>query len=626
MKERIFLPEEIEQAENLSLPTDILQRPKVEGFTIDDIKSKDLDDALWIKVYPKSCQVFVHIADITSVIPFESPLDKAALVRVETLYLPRKNDPMLPRKLSENFCSLLEGELRPTITIKMTLDEQANLKNTEISQTQLTSLKKFAYEEVDDALLEADHPFYLQLQYLNIWAQKLQDKRAKNGSLGCRNTPLGYLDENGILQPKMIYRSQQIIQEFMILANLAIAEYFRKSKIPALFRNHTTNSEAPQQDVILQELMELNQEDLIRKRLQSWLNPAEYHPINNGHYALALHSYCHFTSPIRRVADYLNHRIIKAVIKGEKSPYSEDNLIEFSNYINRYSRGLRDFKNDSYKDSRQQTYQRQINYKSWAKLSPQDFSKLLEYAAESDKIDHLKYEVQNRLKTLTSLDLYYLWFKQQYKEIHETVLSRLEQQPQDATMVLTVLTQKEGYSASYIEENINQKFVCWAVSDDGKQQLTTCSPAIATSKKEAKHQASLNWLKAYQEQQLVTVLERKNLEELTKVSEIKEEIDSTNYIPLLNNFCQKQRWNPPIYSYEEEDKQFICLGQLSDEDNQEIVKTGKGLSKKEAKQQAAKLLYLEVYEEDYEAEEEDQEEYHEDYEYEGKYEYEYEEE
>jgi ribonuclease R len=595
MKERIFLQEELEQAEILTLPEDILKRPEVEGFTIDDIKSKDLDDALWVKIYPRSCQVFVHIADVTSVIPLDSPLDKAALVRVETLYLPKKTDPMLPRKLSENLCSLLEGEKRATITIKITLDEQANIKDTEIYETQLTSIKKFAYEEADETLLEPDHPLYLQLQYLNIWAQKLQDKRAKNGSLGCRNTPLGYIDENGVLQPKMVYRSQQIIQEFMILANLAVAKYLQKSKIPALFRNHTTNADAPEQDLILQELMELNQEDLVRKRLQSWLNPAEYHPVNNGHYALALDSYCHFTSPIRRVADYLNHRMLKAALKGEELPYSEDNLIHFSNYINRYTKGLRDFKNDYYKDIQTQTYQRQINYKSWAKLSPQDFSKLLEYAAESDKIDHLKYEVKNRLKTLTSLDLYHLWFCHQDQEIYETVLTRLEEQTPDATMTLTVLTQKEGYSVSYIEEKINSKFGCWAVIDDGKKKMTTFEPAIASSKKEAKHQASLNWLKGYKDKQLVTVTERKKITSFKEQTPTNEETDSTNYIALLNNFCQKKYWNPPIYSYQEEDKQFICMGELSLEDSQEIVKTGKGSSKKEAKQQVAKMLYLEVY-------------------------------
>jgi ribonuclease R len=598
MKERIFLAEELEQAEKLTLSVNWKKRKKVTGFTIDDIKSKDLDDALWIAIYPKSCQVFIHIADVTSVIPLDSALDKSALVRVETLYLPKTTDPMLPRKLSENLCSLLEGEKRATLTIKIVLDEQVNIKETEIYESQLTSLKKFSYEEADDALLEPDHPLYLQLQYLNIWAQKLQDKRAKNGSLGCRNTPLGYIDENGVLQPKMVYRSQQIIQEFMILANCGVAEYMKKNKIPALYRNHTTNQEAPEKDLILQELMELNQEDEIRKRLKSCLNPAEYYPINNGHFALALQRYCHFTSPIRRVADYLNHRLIKAFLNREEIPYSENDLIEFSQYINRYSRGLRDFKNDYYQGMQTQTYRRQINRKSWSKLSPQDFSKLLEYAAENKKMDNLKYEIENRLKTLTPLDLYHLIFSNEDREIQEMILSRLEEQISDATMTLTVLTQKKPYSISYIEQTINSKFACWAIVDDGNKKMTTFEGAIASSKKEAKHLASLNWLKAYMSQTLIPESQRQKIKnQVTEVS-IKDETDTTNYIALLNEFSQKQYWNPPIYEYEtyefDEEQGFMCVAKLLRENEQEITTKGNGLNKKEAKQDAAKVMCLEL--------------------------------
>ncbi len=598
MKDRIFLPEELEQSQNIQLPEEVFQRPQVKGFTIDDWTSKDLDDALWIKVYPASCQVFVHIADVTAVIPLDSPLDKAALVRVETLYLPKRNDPMLPRELSENLCSLLEGEIRPTLTIKITLDESANIKNTEISETKLISSKKFSYQEVDEVLLKPDNPFYFQLQYLNVWAQKLQSNRAKSGSLGCRNTPLGYIDENGILQPKMVHRSQQIIQEFMILANSAVAQLFKTSKIPALFRNHNINPEAPQQDVILRELIELDREEEIRKRLQSWLKAAEYEPINQGHYALALESYCHFTSPIRRVADYINHRIIKAFINGKENVYTEDELQKYGNYINQYGRGLKDFKNDYYKDLQVQSYQRQINYKGWSKLSSQDFSKLLEYAAENDKIETLKYEVKNRLKTLTSLDIYHLWFSHRNKEIHKTVLLKLEEQTSDATMVLTVLTQKEGYSVSYLEEKVNNNFACWVVMDNGKKQLTTYEPAIATSKKEAKHQASLNWLKAYQDNKLVRQSEKQNLQSLNKKTEKildnNKNNSNNNYIALLNNLCQAKHWSPPIYSYEEQDNQFICFGKLSYEENQTIIKEGIATNKKEAKKEAAKLLFMEV--------------------------------
>ena len=116
------------------------------------------------------------------------------------------------------------------------------------------------------------------------------------------------------------HRSHLLIQEFMILANRAVAQWLADQDIPALYRNHTARAISPDRETMNQTLMTLGSGAAIRKRLTSWLNRAEYGPALVGHFALNLPAYCHFTSPIRRLADLINHRIVKALLKQQDSP------------------------------------------------------------------------------------------------------------------------------------------------------------------------------------------------------------------------------------------------------------------------------------------------------------------
>ncbi len=286
-------------------------RQQVIGFTIDAETSLDLDDAIWIEPNNQGAVVAVHIADVTALIPLGSAIDLAALERIETVYRRKFSDPMLPRELSNNRLSLLENEIRPTLSIIITLDNQANIIKTQLKSTYLISLKKFSYPEVDRSLNQPASPFFQVLRYCEIWAQKLNWHRSQNGALGGVEIGGVFLNEEGKLDSLQTYRSQQIIQEFMILANRAIASVAAQQQIPILYRNHTATAIAPEQKVIIETLSTLGMPELMRAKLGSWLNPATYNPYLVGHFALALNAYTHFTSPIRRLADYINHRILK---------------------------------------------------------------------------------------------------------------------------------------------------------------------------------------------------------------------------------------------------------------------------------------------------------------------------
>jgi len=134
----------IDQAEALTLPESLWQRPQVQGITIDGPTSKDLDDAIYIEATPTGAIASIHIADVSELVTMGSPLDKVALARTQTRYLRRGNIPMLPPALSEDKLSLLEGQPRPTLTIQVSLNHQAEIVTTEIFESWLISAKRFS--------------------------------------------------------------------------------------------------------------------------------------------------------------------------------------------------------------------------------------------------------------------------------------------------------------------------------------------------------------------------------------------------------------------------------------------------------------------------------------------------
>ncbi|EDX82329.1 RNB-like protein [Synechococcus sp. PCC 7335] len=137
-----------DQAAALSLPERLWQRPQVQGVTIDGPTSKDLDDAIYLEATPTGAIAAIHIADVSELVTAGTVLDKVAIARTCTHYLSRGNLPMLPPALSEDKLSLLEGQPRPTLTIQVSLNHQAEIQTTEIYESWIVSAKRFSYEGV----------------------------------------------------------------------------------------------------------------------------------------------------------------------------------------------------------------------------------------------------------------------------------------------------------------------------------------------------------------------------------------------------------------------------------------------------------------------------------------------
>jgi ribonuclease R len=235
-----FPPQATALAKALALQEHLWQRPQVQGVTIDGPDSRDLDDAIWIEPTATGAILSVHIADVAELVTPGSVLDKVAIARTQTRYFGKGNDPMLPRALSEDKLSLVEGQARPTLTVRVTLNAAAQIGQTEIFESWFVSARRFSYAQADHACQTSSAKFHSLLKCCKEWTERLSNERQVSGAIGGFFSQSGYLlDESGnlILTEGPQYHSQTIIQEFMILANRAVAQWLAERDILALYQN-----------------------------------------------------------------------------------------------------------------------------------------------------------------------------------------------------------------------------------------------------------------------------------------------------------------------------------------------------------------------------------------------------
>ncbi len=610
-----IIRQEIEQLldNNISLAN----REAVPGLTIDGETSKDLDDALWLEPNQSGAVISVHISDVSAIIQPGSSLEAHALSQVETRYLATHNKPMFPHELSEDKLSLLEDQLRLTVTIRITLDNSANIKNTSLHLTHLTSIKRFSYESADATLHDPSSPFFQMLRYCELWAQKLAWKRQDVGAIGLTSVGGVNLDEEGRILSSKLYHSQQIIQEFMILANTAVASLAEKHRLPLLYRNHTASAIAPKSKELIETLTTLGLPELVRQKLQSWLNPATYSPAVIGHFALALPAYTHFTSPIRRVADYVNHRILKAVfISCVESPYTVEELEAIANHINNKRSEVKEQRDDHFREKRlTQTITTLQDKSQIENLSDKEFSQIVKDSLRVSKLDKIVPEAISRIEegTIKAVDLYYLIFgeynKPENKELlKDKVLDYLEEKQVQATQIVQIAGAIQQTTVEYIEKTTpNGKFAFWSVLEGE----TTATPGIASNKQAAKHQANYLLLEGVLDQSLVPpqfidescwqdVNSETNMAQTLTTNESLPEIEieevDLSLVPeaarqspigYLHETLQRLKMKRPEYYYHPVGNDWLCRCQIEWLDEPRIETNAIEASKKDAKTNAS---------------------------------------
>lgn len=332
------------EAESFALPPDWMQgREQIAGIAIDNPTTRDRDDAIGLVRHEDgSYTAEISIADVGSFMHALPHTIAYAQRRGETRYLRTSNIPMIPPAISEGVLSLNAGQARPAFTsrIHVTPDGtagQAAFAHTAISasNTSYYNVNRLAEGKGSESEIDLVHTY-------GAFAEILLEARRRNGALAV------YLPEKGIMtglsedliafKPGESRIGQLIVQEFMILNNIAMAEYAAHYNIPIINRNHSIRTDAPPK--LLQRL--LAQEDLERSTLGQVYERARYGSALIGHAALNLAGYAHSTSPLRRFADIVTQANVRAHLLGQESTFSRDEITMICTHLNIVQDEIRD--------------------------------------------------------------------------------------------------------------------------------------------------------------------------------------------------------------------------------------------------------------------------------------------
>jgi ribonuclease R len=322
--------------------------------TIDGEDARDFDDAVCLRDGREGARLLVAIADVSHYVPVGTEIDRDAYARGTSVYFPDRAVPMLPPALSEGICSLKPGVNRFTMTVEIPLDPQGRPGKPSFYPSVIRSRARLTYGEVHAFLSGAPPPaggkkippdLGGMLRRMEIAAGRLTLARSVRGALDFDLPEAKIEVDDG--QPSKIeaaprWESHRLIEEFMLLANTAVAEFLSGKGFTFLSRIHEPPKEDRMEEFedaaarLLRRAKVTDRRDLA-SRLQAWaaaarggkyektinmlllrsLMLARYGPEQLGHFGLALSQYTHFTSPIRRYPDLIVHRVLKAAL-GEK--------------------------------------------------------------------------------------------------------------------------------------------------------------------------------------------------------------------------------------------------------------------------------------------------------------------
>ena len=364
----VFPKEVLKEAEKIKIDYDKKDREdykKELTFTIDPVDAKDFDDAISFKKENNKIEVGIHIADVSHFVEKNSVIDKEAIKRATSVYLSDRVVPMLPEKLSNDVCSLNPKEDKLVFSVYVSFDNNFNIKSSRISKSLINSNERFSYAEAqhiidkkngiipkESTILNKEKRVSKELVdsiiTLNTIAENLKNKRKNYGSIFFSKEEVRFkVNEKGEPVDFMIKKQKKanfLIEEFMLLANVTVAEKIIESKRKGVFRVHDKpdekkiaeierfvknigyniniiNSKEPNKEInkllaLTEKKPEKNVLDMMVIRAMS---KAKYSTQNIGHFGLMFENYTHFTSPIRRYPDLIVHRIIHEILNKEKS-------------------------------------------------------------------------------------------------------------------------------------------------------------------------------------------------------------------------------------------------------------------------------------------------------------------
>lgn len=365
-----------------------IDRTKERVFTIDAEDAKDLDDAVSVKKNNNGEYLLsVYIADVSHYVKEKTALNKEAIARGTSIYIPGKVIPMLPKQLSNGICSLNAGEERLSLAVDILISKNGEVISSEVFKALIKVAKKMSYDKVykvitnqeDEELIKEYGMYKEDLLLMEELAKILNEKRTKEGCINF-NIPETHivLDENEDvvkIEPYPITFANQIIEEFMLITNMVIAEKYYYLELPFIYRIHEKPDEEKLRDLnlilsnyklrikgikdvhpkalsdILNKFENEEDKDIISTYMLRSLKLAKYSNECLGHFGLNAKYYCHFTSPIRRYPDLFIHRIISKSLDNNYM-FKKNELIRYEKQAEEYAKSSSEMEKNSTKIER----------------------------------------------------------------------------------------------------------------------------------------------------------------------------------------------------------------------------------------------------------------------------------
>ena len=338
--------------------------------TIDGADARDFDDAVALEKVGDGCRLWVAIADVSHYVQPESALDRAARERGTSVYFPGSCIPMLPEVLSNGICSLNPDVERLVVALEIEFSGNGERIATKAFPAVMKSRARLTYEQVqcclDDEVAalvgdDAEHRLSSMLREMQLLAQQLRMLRKRRGALDFDLPEADIrLTDQGVphyVGRKTRLESHRLIEEFMLAANEAVASIVLEKREAGLFRVHDAPDKQSMQSLqqfvaafnmgfnvidegvqshellnLLQQAQGTEQEYTINRILLRSMKQARYDVENHGHFGLASEAYCHFTSPIRRYPDLIQHRILLKLLAGDYR-WPNESLHELAEHV-----------------------------------------------------------------------------------------------------------------------------------------------------------------------------------------------------------------------------------------------------------------------------------------------------
>ena len=323
--------------------------------TIDGEDARDFDDAVYCEKQARQWRLVVAIADVSHYVKPGTALDRVAHERGNSVYFPNRVVPMLPELLCNDLCSLKPDTDRPAMVCDMRINKIGQIRKYRLYPAVIRSRARLTYNQVSDILAgdnayEEDKSLVPHIRDLHELFRLMNGHRQQQGLLDFSSSELRmYFDEQGGLSDiRALERNDahRIIEEFMLAANVSVAQFLLEQEIPCVFRNHGTPNQEKLNDLgrfladfnlelgggldptardyanLLELVRTREDKHLIETVLLRSMPLAVYEGRNLGHFGLAFEHYTHFTSPIRRYPDLLVHRALRRIL--ENAPYDYD--------------------------------------------------------------------------------------------------------------------------------------------------------------------------------------------------------------------------------------------------------------------------------------------------------------